>query len=81
MEGNGAYYMGYRLLSGIKNGFVLKFCLRKMSRIVRICIFWGNINGWDLKILYRDLESWKKRLKKIEWNGMICRIKKLNGLE
>ena len=54
---NGAYYMGYRLLSGIKNGFVLKFCLRKMSRIVRICIFWGNINGWDLKILYKDLES------------------------
>ena len=42
------------------------------------------MNGWDLKILYRDLESWKKcygmewfrglrqlkKMKKIECNGM-----------
>ena len=30
------------------------------------------MNGWDLKILYRDLESWKKWLKKngMEWNSL-----------
>ena len=34
--------------------------------------FWGGINDWDLKILYRDLESWKKIVEKIgmEWNGL-----------
>ena len=36
-------------------------------RMVWLCWFWGSMNGWDLKILYRDLESWKKWLKK---NGM-----------
>ena len=46
------------------------------------------MNGWDLKILYRDLESWKKWLKKMEWNRIVWRIfKKLkkmkngNGME
>ena len=29
---------------------------------------------WDLKKLYKDLESWKKWLKK---NEMICRIRKV----
>ena len=38
--------------------------IRKMSKIVWFCEFWDDINGWDLKILYRDLESWKKGLKK-----------------
>ena len=26
------------------------------------------MNGWDLKILYRDLESWKKN--GMEWNSL-----------
>ena len=33
MDGNGAYYMGYRLLSGIKNGFVLKFSQPKITKL------------------------------------------------
>ena len=37
-----------------------------MSRIVWFCEFRGDINGWDLKILYWDLESWKK-LNGMEW--------------
>ena len=41
----------------------------KMIRIVWLYEFRGGINGWDLKILYSDLESWKKWLKK-KWNGM-----------
>ena len=46
--------------------------IRKMSRIVWFCEFRGDINGWDLKILYRDLESWKKIGEKsgMEWNGL-----------
>ena len=34
--------------------------------------FWSDINGWDLKILYRDLENWKKIIEKsgIEWNDL-----------
>ena len=35
-----------------------------MSRMVWLCEFRGDINGWDLKILYMDLESWKQWLKK-----------------
>ena len=38
-------------------------------RMVWLCWFWSNMNGWDLKILYRDLENWKKWLKK---NEMEC---------
>ena len=36
------------------------------------------MNGWDLKILYRDLKSWKKWLKK---NGMVRRIRKVDKSE
>ena len=45
---------------------------KKWCWMVWLCEFRGGINGWDLKILYRDLESWKKRLKKnrIEWNSL-----------
>ena len=40
------------------------------------------MNGWDLKILYRDLESWKKNgWKKMEWNGIVWRIKKVEKNE
>ena len=37
MEGKGAHYMGYRLLSGIKNSFVLKFSL-----IYFILLLWNK---------------------------------------
>ena len=40
-----------------------------MSKIVWLCEFWGGLSGWDLKILYMDLENKKKILKK-KWNGM-----------
>ena len=33
-----------------------------------------TINGWDLRILYRDLKSWIKWLKK---NGMVWMIRKV----
>ena len=45
------------------------------------------MNGWDLKILYRDLESWKKikwnRIvwKKINWNRIVEKMKNGNGIE
>ena len=50
----------------------LEWFEKKWYWMVWLCEFWGGINGWDLKILYRDLESWKKRLKKnkMEWNGL-----------
>ena len=35
-----------------------------MSRMIWLCEFWGGINSWDLKILYGDLESWKKEVEK-----------------
>ena len=40
--------------------------------MIWLCKFQGGINGWDLKILYRNLESWKKWLKKngMEWNSL-----------
>ena len=46
------------------------------------------MNGWDLKILYRDLESWKKIVEK-KWNGMewfgglgkLTKIKNWNEME
>ena len=55
-------------------------------KIVWLCKFRGDKNGWDLKILYRDLESWKngwknwngmewfgglKKSEKMKWNGMV----------
>ena len=58
--------------------------VRKMSRIVWLCEFRGDINGWDLKILYTDWESWKKWLKKIEikWFVWLGKLKKMrNGIE
>ena len=42
--------------------------VRKMSRIVWLYEFQSDINDWDLKILYWDLEGWKKN--RIEWNGL-----------
>ena len=50
-----------------KNG--LEWFEKKICWMVWLCEFRGGINGWDLKILYKDLESWKKWLKK-KWNGM-----------
>ena len=49
--------------------------------MVWFCEFRGGINDWDLKILYRDLKSWKKRLKKngMEWFGGLEKLKKWNG--
>ena len=38
--------------------------VRKMSRMVWLCEFRGDINDWDLKILYMDLKSWKNGWKK-----------------
>ena len=55
--------------------------LEKWGKMVWLCEFRGGINDWDLKILYRDLESWKNYWKKMEWNGMVWKIRKLNGLE
>ena len=55
--------------------------VRKISRIVWFCEFWCDINDWDLKILYRDLESWKKWLKKVEWNEIVWRIEKSEKIE
>ena len=49
-------------------------------RMVWLCWFWGSMNGWDSNILYRDLESWKKLLKKkneMEWNRIVWRIWKV----
>ena len=59
------------MVKNYQNSFP-KHKLRKMSRIVWFCEFRGDINSWDLKILYKDLGSWEKELKK---NGMEC-----NGL-
>ena len=50
-------------------------------KMVWLYKFWGGINGWDLKILYGDLESWKKWLKKVEWNGIVWRIEKSEKIE
>ena len=47
-------------------------------RMVWLCEFRGSMNGWDLKILYRDLKSWKKLSKK---NGMVWRIRKVEKNE
>ena len=42
--------------------------------------FRGGINDWDLKKLYRDLESWKNVWKKMKWNGEDCRIRKVKKI-
>ena len=51
--------------------------VRKISRMVWLCEFRDYINGWDLKILYRDLENWKK----MKWNRIIWRIWKVEKNE
>ena len=38
----------------------LKIVCKNDEIMVWLCWFWSSMNGWDLKILYRDLESWKK---------------------
>ena len=43
--------------------------VRKMSRMNWLYKFRSDIKSWDLKILYRDFESWKKMVEK-KWNGM-----------
>ena len=60
-------------LKMVSNGLKKKICW-----MVWICEFRGGINGWDLKILYRNLKSWKKWLKK---NGMVWRIEKSEKIE
>ena len=35
------------------------------------------MNGWDLKTLHKDLKSWKNGWKKIKWNEIVWKIKKL----
>ena len=47
----------------------LEWFEKKWCWMVWLCEFWGGINDWDLKILYRDLESWKKKVEK-KWNGI-----------
>ena len=59
----------------------LKMICKNDIRMVWLCWFWGSMNGWDLKILYRDLESWKKWLKKMKWNGIVWRIWKVEKNE
>ena len=61
----------------VENG--LKIVCKNDVRMVWLCWFWDSMNGWDLKINYRDLESWKKWLKKneMEWN----RLKDLKSLK
>ena len=59
----------------------LKMICKNNVRMVWLCWFWGSMNGWDLKILYRDLESWKKWLKKMKWNGIVWRIWKVEKNE
>ena len=46
--------------------------IRKISRMVWFYKFRSDINDWDLNILYKNLESLKKWLKKneIEWNSL-----------
>ena len=42
---------------------------KKLCWMIWLCEFPSGINGWDLKILYKNLESWKKRVWK-KWNGI-----------
>ena len=60
------FWDGKNSLKMVWNGLKKKICW-----MVWLCEFRGGINGWDLKILYRDLE-WKKWLKKneMEWNDL-----------
>ena len=61
------FWDGKNGLKMVLNG--LKIVCKHDVRIVWLCWFWGSMNGWDLKILYRDLKSWKKWKNGMEWNG------------
>ena len=62
------------ILWDVKNGLKMVWngLKKKICWMVWLCEFRSGINGWDLKILYKNLKSWKKWLKKneIEWNGL-----------
>ena len=63
---------------GLKKWFEnsLEWFEKNDVRMVWLCEFRGGTNGWDLKILYKDLKSWKKK----EWNGL-WRIRKVEKSE
>ena len=63
------FWSFFTILNSLK--IVWKIVWRMVSKMIWLYKFWGGI-----KILYRDLESWKKWLKKVEWNGMVLRIEK-----
>ena len=54
---------------------VWKIVWKIVWKMVWFCKFYGGINGWDLKILYRDLKNWKK-WNKIEWFRGLKKVKK-----
>ena len=69
---------------GLKKWFEnsLEWFEKNDVRMVWLCEFRGGTNGWDLKILYKDLKSWKKK------NEMVCgglrklkKMKKWNAME
>ena len=49
--------------------------IRKINRLVWLCKFRDDLNAWD-KMLYRDLESWKKKCNGIEWFIRLEKLKK-----
>ena len=61
MEGKGVHYMGYRLLSGIKNDFVLKFSLFFIQSILAIIILVGVKNS-----LGKQIENWLHNYLKVK---------------
>ena len=69
----------FTILNGLKMDW--KIVWEMIWKMVWLYKFQDGINGWDLKILYRDLESWKKWLKKVEWNEMVRRIEKSKKIE
>ena len=67
--GNHSTYF-WPFLDGLK---IVWKIVKRMIKMVWLCEFWSGINSWDLKILYRNLETRKKKLiEKIgmEWNGL-----------
>ena len=50
--------------------------------MVWFCKFWGSINGWNLRILYKDYESWKNDWKKLNgMSGIEYRLEKLKKIK
>ena len=49
--------------------------------MIWFCWFWGGTNGWDLKILYSNLKSLKKWLKKNEMVWRIWKVEKNEKIE